>query len=138
MSTAARGAGAIGDPVPVLLVLTPHLLDALIGAGVAHQRQRRVDGLGLDVELSDLVTALAGARPGPPGTSVDADAETVHSDDRLLFTYGQTAARLGISERHVKRLLAQGRLRRVRLGAAARIHVDDLNAYTDTLREEAT
>ncbi len=127
------------DPTPVLLVLTPHLLDVLIGSSVAYQRQRRVDGLTFDAELSDLVIALAGARPGPAVTSLDGPLRPVHADDnRLLLTYREAAARLAISERHVKRLIKGGHLHRVHLGSAARVHVDDLTAYTSKLREEAT
>ncbi len=127
------------DPVAFFLVVTPHLLDNLIGACVTFQRQRKVDGLTFDAELSDLVIALAGARPGPPGTSFDGRLPTGDSDDnRLLLTYREAAARLAISERHLKRLIKGGHLRRVHLGSAARVHVTDLTAYTDNLREEAT
>ena len=125
--------------LPFFGVLTPRLTDTLIGACVMWQRQRKADGLGHDAELSDLVTALAGARRGPAGTSVDQHSPTVDSEDTTprLLTYRETAARLSVSERQVKRLVSQGRLQPVRLGAAARIHPADLDDYMTTLRQEA-
>lgn len=124
-------------PVVFFACVTPRLADSLISACVTFQRQRRLDGLTFDPELGDLIAALARARPGPAVTSVDESSTTGDGgDEKLLLTYREAAGQLAISERHVKRLIAGGRLRRVKLGAAARIHIDDLTAYTDTLRED--
>lgn len=124
--------------LPFFSVLTPRLTDTLIGACVMWQRQRKADGLPHDAELSDFVTALAGARRGQAGTSLDERSTTGDSDDtRLLLTYREAAARLAISERHVKRLIKGGHLRRVHLGSAARVHHADLDAYATNLRQEA-
>jgi excisionase family DNA binding protein len=125
------------EPIPVLIVITPRLIDALIGAAVMWQRQRKVDGMPFDADLADVVTMLAGVRPRPTVTPVDETLPAAHSEPVMLMRYSEAAARLAVSERTVKRLVARGRLRRVRLGAAARIHRDDLDAYTDTLREES-
>ncbi len=122
-------------------VLSPRLTDTLIGACVMWQRQRRADGLPHDPELSDFVTALAGARRGLAGTSLDGGKSPSKSGDMTdacLMTYRETAARLSVSERQVKRLIASGLLRRVRIGAAARVHVDELVEYMTTLRQEAS
>jgi len=127
--------------LPFFGVLTPRLTDTLIGACVMWQRQRKSDGLPHDAELSDLVTALAGARRGLAGTSLDVDlppSESGDMTDVCLLTYRETAARLSVSERQVKRLIASGLLRRVRIGAAARVHVDELVEYMTTLRQEAS
>lgn len=121
-------------------VLSPRLTDALIGACVMWQRQRRADGLPYDPELSDFVTALAGARRGQAGTPLDGDlppGEGAVMPVQLL-TYSETAARLSVSERQVKRLIASGLLRRVRIGTAARVHTDELTDYMTTLRQEAS
>ena len=126
---------------PFFGVLSPRLVDALIGACVAWQRQRRADGMQPDPEVSDFVTALASARRGLAGTSLDADLQPVDSEvmsSPRLLTYAETASRLGVSERQVKRLIASGLLRRVRVGAAARVHTDDLTDYLTTLRQEAS
>jgi len=73
--------------LPFFSVLTPRLTDTLIGACVMWQRQRKADGLPHDAELSDFVTALAGARRGQAGTSLDERSTTGDSDDtRLLLT----------------------------------------------------
>ncbi len=127
-------------PQPFFGVLTPRLTDALIAACVTWQRQRRADGLPYDPEVSDFVTALAGARRGLAGTSFDETLPTGDSDDMpvRLLTYAEAAARLSISERQVKRLIASGLLRRVRIGAAARVHTDELTDYMTTLRQEAS
>jgi len=127
--------------LPFFGVLTPRLTDTLIGACVMWQRQRKADGLPHDAELSDLVTALAGARRGPAGTSLDQRLPTADSEGMTtprLLTYRETAARLCVSERQVKRLIASGLLRRVRICAAARVHVDELVEYMTTLRQEAS
>jgi len=122
-------------PTPVLLVLSPHLLDVLIAACVTWQRARKVDGLTFDPELGDVVTMLAGVRRRPEMTSVDEPLPAAHAEPMLL-RYPEAAARLAISERHLQRLISQGRLRRVRLGASARVHRDDLDTYMSAVRQE--
>ena len=128
-------------PQPYFGVLSPRLVDALIGACVAWQRQRRADGLQPDPEVSDFTAALAGARRGLAGTPLDVPLQPTDSEDMTsprLLTYSETAARLSVSERQVKRLIASGLLRRVRVGAAARVHTDELTDYLTTLRQEAS
>ena len=118
-------------------VLSPRLTDTLIGACVMWQRQRRADGLPHDPELSDFVTALAGARRGLAGTSLDASSPPGEGEIMpvRLLTYSEAAARLSVSERQVKRLIASGLLRRVHIGTAARVHVDELVEYMTALRQ---
>lgn len=132
--------GAAGPgPHAFFGVLSPRLTDALIAACVTWQRQRRADGLPHDAEISDFVTALAGARRGLAGTSLDeslSPGEGAVMPVRLL-TYSETAARLSVSERQVKRLIAAGLLRRVHIGTAARVHTDELVEYMTALRQEA-
>ncbi len=130
----------VGAALPFFGVLTPRLTDTLIGAAVMWQRQRKADGLPHDSELSDFVTALAGARRGPAGTTLDESLSNADSDDVTprLLTYAEAAARLSVSQRQVKRLIASGLLRRVRIGTAARVHTDELTDYMTILRQEAS
>ncbi len=135
-----RPGSAGAGPQPFFGVLSPRLTDALIAACVTWQRQRRADGLAYDPEVSDFVTALASARRGLAGTSLDEQSPSGDSDDMpaRLLTYSEAAARLSVSQRQVKRLIASGLLRRVRVGAAARVHTDDMTDYMTTLRKEAS
>jgi excisionase family DNA binding protein len=55
---------------------------------------------------------------------------------RALINLNDTARYLGVSRRHVERLLARGELPRVKLGRAVRVAVTDLDRYIATLRSE--
>lgn len=126
-------------PQPFFGILTPTLVDALIGACVGWQRQRRADGLHADPEVSDFVTTLAGARRGLAGTTLAPGSTSGdHESMTRLLAYPEAAARLAVSERHLKRLVAAGDLPRVRIGAASRIHTDDLERFLTTLRRKAS
>jgi excisionase family DNA binding protein len=56
---------------------------------------------------------------------------------RALLNLNQAAHYLGVSRRHVERLLAAGTLPRLHLGRAVRVAVRDLDNYIDSLRAEA-
>ena len=60
-----------------------------------------------------------------------------YQDDPVLLTAGRTARRLDTSERHVRRLVASGRLPAVKLGGKVRIRPDDLETYVNDLPERA-
>jgi excisionase family DNA binding protein len=51
-----------------------------------------------------------------------------------LLTVEQAAERLGMSVRHVRRLLAERRVAYHRLGRAVRLHPADLDAYVAATR----
>jgi excisionase family DNA binding protein len=51
-----------------------------------------------------------------------------------LLTVDQAAERLGMSVRHVRRLLAERRVAYHRLGRAVRLHPADLDAYVAATR----
>jgi excisionase family DNA binding protein len=77
------------------------------------------------------------ARRGQAGTELDDLWVLRQSADVTprLLTYDQAATALSCSERQVKRLVADGALPAVRVGAgAARIRVTDLDAYVSTLQ----
>jgi excisionase family DNA binding protein len=51
-----------------------------------------------------------------------------------LLTVDEAAERIGMSVRHVRRLLAERRIGYHRLGRAVRLHPADLDAYVATTR----
>lgn len=106
-----------------------------------YQRQLRSDGLPPDARLAEVVRLLTGAYGGPQVTSL-ADVEQVPDvgsvDAPRLLTYDQVAARLQVSERQVKRLVAEQTLPVVRINSAARVHSSDLDDYLDALRQKDT
>jgi excisionase family DNA binding protein len=57
--------------------------------------------------------------------------------DRLLVSKGEAAERLGVSVRTVERLVATGHLRQVHIERLARLRVSDLEAYVDSLTDNA-
>jgi excisionase family DNA binding protein len=57
--------------------------------------------------------------------------------DRLLVSKSEAAERLGVSVRTIERLVATGRLRQVHVERLARFRVSDLEAYVDSLADDA-
>jgi excisionase family DNA binding protein len=53
-----------------------------------------------------------------------------------LLTVDEAAVRIGMSVRHVRRLVAERRIGHHRLGRAVRLHPADLDAYVATTRIE--
>ena len=54
--------------------------------------------------------------------------------ERILFNSKETATLLGISERFVRKLDADGFLRASRIGARKLYHIEDIRAYADSCR----
>lgn len=54
-----------------------------------------------------------------------------------LLTLDEVADRLRVGERTVRRYTADGRLPTVKLGAAVRVHSEDLAAFVEGLRGNA-
>ena len=57
--------------------------------------------------------------------------------DRQLLTIDQAAEYLATSSRHVRRLLAERRLARVKIGGKVRLAVEDLDSYISAHRIDA-
>lgn len=64
------------------------------------------------------------------------EAAMVAMPSPALVNLDEAARYLGVSRRHVERLVAAGILPRVRLGRAVRIAIQDLDSYVDLLRSE--
>ena len=54
--------------------------------------------------------------------------------ERILFNAKETATFLGISERFVCKLDAEGLLRASKIGARKLYHIDDIRSYADSCR----
>lgn len=101
-----------------------HLRHAL----ASHASWCRTNAVEFPPELQDLLVILAttGQRRPPLGD------ERRSADDPsvlLCLTYAEAGRRMGTSDRTVRRLVASGQLRSVRIGGCARIKTDDLAAY---------
>lgn len=66
-----------------------------------------------------------------------AEASLVADSPVLLYDIGATADVLRLSKRTVGRLIADGQIPSVKIGAARRVHRDDLLAYANGLRNES-
>ena len=91
-------------------------------------------------ELTAFLVRLASIRQEAPtlaGVQASAHPGPLGNPDRLLVSKGEAAERLGVSVRTVERLVATGRLRQVHIERLARFRVSDLEAYVDTLTDNA-
>jgi excisionase family DNA binding protein len=82
------------------------------------------------------VSVLYVARSGQEPEAVSSPSH--HPPVAQLWTYAEAGEWLGFSERHVRRLVAEGELRAVKSGRVTRIHRDDLLAFVERLRQEAS
>jgi len=78
---------------------------------------------------------LIAARSGPERPTVDG-FELAPNDGlmSLLQTYEEAGRALSVSPRTVRRLVADGELKAVRIGSARRVHRDDLLNFAERLR----
>lgn len=97
---------------PMLMFLSPLVQRHLLVAIVRHLKSLRANGIPIPAELSALVDALA-ATSGPQRTTVGPAAQL---DQPELVSYRESARRLGVSERTIRRMVATGRLRTVPIG----------------------
>lgn len=65
----------------------------------------------------------------------DMEAASVADSPILLYDVGAVADALSLSKRTVGRLITDGHIPSVKIGAARRVHRDDLLAYTNGLRQ---
>ncbi len=130
-------------PEPDLLLLT---MSAEVAGHVCialqqHRNWGRRAGLALPEELPEIERALAiRARRGQTGTPVEDLWQVRHAEQvsPKLLSYAATAQVLGISERSVKRIIATGDLRPVKIGGSSRIRVEDVDSYIARLTESAS
>ena len=105
-----------------------------------HRQACRASGLALPGPLEDLrarcwATARADTGRQEPPDLPDL-VEMLHGPriNRLLTNIADAAAALGISQRAVERLVADGTLPSVQVGGRRLIHVRDLEGYAESLR----
>lgn len=67
----------------------------------------------------------------------DGEAVPIPDSPILLYDIGAVADALRLSKRTVGRLIADGQIPSVKVGAARRVHRDDLSAYANGLRNES-
>lgn len=57
--------------------------------------------------------------------------------DRLLLSVSGAAEATSLSRSFLYERIRSGDLKSIKIGAARRVHVDDLRQFVDTLREQA-
>lgn len=107
------------------------------------ERRRRTDNLKLRPFSAELLAvARADSARGRQGTTtfdgsrVDPDCDAVPLPRLLDKT--EVADRLDVGMRTVERMISSGELPVVRIGAAVRVHSDDLVEFMDALRSGHT
>jgi excisionase family DNA binding protein len=102
-----------------------------------YVRQLHKDGLPVPPVLDELaafLTRYVEERRAAAGVDDDyRTPEDVPVVRRLLITKAEAAEQLGVSVRTVERLISAGRLPLVHVEGAARLRIDDLEAYVDAL-----
>jgi excisionase family DNA binding protein len=106
--------------------LGQHVLHGL----VLHRKWCKQTGVPFPRLLDELLVELA-ASSGQQRPNLG-DLEP--SSDPLLMDYDQVARKLAVSQRTVRRLVADGSLPGVRVGGRALVRLADLEAYVAGLR----
>jgi excisionase family DNA binding protein len=116
--------------------LDPCALAHLRRALELYARHLRADGMRLPEGLRQFLEITEAARSGQERTSL-ADGMGLAEDAAMprLLTLGEAADQLRVGERTVRRYTSSGQLRTVRLGAAVRVHSQDLADFLDNLRQ---
>lgn len=110
-------------------VMAEHLVRAL----AEHERWCRTNRVEVPGELRDLLKALS-ARDGQGRPPLgDGNAGGDHESMLLALDYAAAGTRLGVSERTVRRIVADGRLPAVSISGCRRIRVADLADYVESL-----
>lgn len=119
-------------PVVLVLMVDPHAADHLASVLDGHARWCRSKGYAPTRMVANSGQAQSMNGHGwPTGDS----SGPAGDDDLVLLTYEQVARRLGgMSERTVRRLVSDGQLRAVNVGAKRRVHRDDLTEFAEQLR----
>jgi excisionase family DNA binding protein len=116
----------IDDPM-----VRAHLAAAL----VEHARRCRRDAVPLPAALVALVRSLATGGQQRPGVGVMSTPDDAADMDVLALDYRAAAQRLHISDRSVRRLVRDGRLKAVTIAGARRIRTADLADFVNGLPE---
>lgn len=120
-------------PAKALGPLEPrHYAGHLHIALVAHIERLRLNRLPVPDQLVWLANTYGALAKGGAGIATHGDA--MPETPAQLLTVGQVAAALNVSERTVRRRIADGALSSAQVGRAQRVHVDDLDAYVSSLR----
>ena len=64
--------------------------------------------------------------------------QTPCRSERLLLTYPDAAARLGLSRTTLYKLVASGELTAVHVGKAVRIPADEIRAFVERIKAESS
>ncbi len=87
------------------------------------------------VELERSVKNMAsGGQDRPNERAEDEPVDTAPMRTPLLLKHDEAGHLLGVSERTVRRLVAEGQLPAVPVGGAARVHRADVEAFADSRR----
>jgi excisionase family DNA binding protein len=117
----------------ILAVLDEVTRSHLLAAVTAHVTKLRRDGMPVPVSVREVVETLATdghTRPTFDDPLSDLDGDPM---DVLAYSYRGAGARLGISDRSVRRLVREGHLSAVDIGGCRRIRARDLRAFVDGL-----
>lgn len=111
-----------------------HLALALETYGRLLRDAGREPPVGLVEAARQIRFQVTGVQGGSFADALTAAVDSVSMDERVLLPYDEAAHRLGVSKSTVKRLVADGKIKSVKVASASRIHRDDLDAYADGLR----
>jgi excisionase family DNA binding protein len=104
-------------------------------------RRMHQEGLPIPREVEELTAFLVHlARVRLDSSAPAGELGPAHDSrvpDRLLVRKSEAAERLGVSVRTIERLVATGRLRQVQVERLARFRVSDLEAYVESLADDA-
>lgn len=122
-------------PSPLVLLVDRGSAAALARALEDYRIRCRVNG-GRPPPVLEQLQLLLSDRGGQGLPNVD-EFEVAPDDGlmSLLNTYEDAGKALSVSQRTIRRLVQGGELRAVRIGAARRIHRDDLLSYAERLRQ---
>lgn len=101
-----------------------------------HLRWCRANGMAFPASVAQL--ALLVARNGQERPDLSSAVDLVDAAPvAIAYTYSEAGAVLSVSERTIRRLVEEGRLRAIPVGGprTPRIHRDDLVAYAQSLRQ---
>jgi excisionase family DNA binding protein len=119
------------EPPQLLVLSVDTRARVLIAAALAlGRRELRRSGTAVPSSFDELLSVLA-ARPeaAPSGQQRPQLDHNPPLPEPLLVDYREAARRLGISERTLRRRVASGDLRAVRIGRRALLRVSDLREY---------
>lgn len=118
-----------GDGAAVVVVVDAGLRAHLARALAEHRRWLRVNRVAVPAGFDALLEAVASAASGGPGGPVVGPPAGPVDAGPVLLDYETAGRRLSLSARTVRRLVAEGRLRAVRVGRAVRIPASAIEEF---------